>query len=103
MPGEGDAVAALPPGSAGDPPEVSATLVRRGGTIRADIRLEGPARDRIREALMRAGFLPLRAEAQRLVDAGITDEAEVVRVLGAHAGESITDAERAPVQGGGRG
>jgi len=40
----------------GDPPEVSATLVRRGGTIRADIRLEGPARDRIREALITGDF-----------------------------------------------
>lgn len=40
----------------GDPPEVSATLVRRGGTIRADIRLEGPARDRIREALVTGDF-----------------------------------------------
>jgi lipoate-protein ligase A len=30
----------------------SATLVRRAGTLRADIRLEGPARDRIREALI---------------------------------------------------
>lgn len=41
---------------AGDPPEVSATLVRRGGTIRADIRLEGPARDRIREVLVTGDF-----------------------------------------------
>ena len=41
---------------AGDPPEVSATLVRRGGAIRADIRLEGPARDRIREALVTGDF-----------------------------------------------
>lgn len=41
---------------AGDPPEVSATLVRRGGTIRADIRLEGPARDRVREALITGDF-----------------------------------------------
>lgn len=41
---------------AGDPPEVSATLVRRGGTIRADIRLEGPARDRVREALVTGDF-----------------------------------------------
>lgn len=31
---------------------VSATLVRRGGTLRADLRLEGPARGRIREALI---------------------------------------------------
>ncbi|MGQ0509009.1 MAG: alpha/beta fold hydrolase [Betaproteobacteria bacterium] len=41
---------------AGDPPEVSATLVRRGGTVRADIRLEGPARDRIREVLITGDF-----------------------------------------------
>ncbi len=41
---------------ADDPPEVSATLVRRGGTIRADIRLEGPARDRVREALITGDF-----------------------------------------------
>jgi len=41
---------------AGDPPEVSATLVRRGGTIRADVRLEGPARDRVREALITGDF-----------------------------------------------
>lgn len=41
---------------AGDPPEVSATLVRRGGTIRTDIRLEGPARDRVREALITGDF-----------------------------------------------
>ena len=37
-------------------PYASATLVRRGGTIRADIRLEGPARDRIREALVTGDF-----------------------------------------------
>ena len=37
-------------------PRSSATLVRRGGTIRADIRLEGPARDRIREALVTGDF-----------------------------------------------
>ena len=41
---------------AGDRPEVSATLARRGGTIRADIRLEGPARDRVREALITGDF-----------------------------------------------
>jgi len=36
--------------------QVSATLVRRGGTLRADIRLEGAARDRIREALITGDF-----------------------------------------------
>jgi len=35
---------------------VSATLVRRGGTLRADVRLEGPARDRIREVLLTGDF-----------------------------------------------
>ena len=38
------------------PAQVSATLVRRAGTLRADIRLEGPARDRIREALITGDF-----------------------------------------------
>ncbi|MEO8717302.1 MAG: alpha/beta fold hydrolase [Burkholderiales bacterium] len=33
-------------------PLSSATLVRRGGSLRADIRLEGPARERIREVLI---------------------------------------------------
>ena len=35
---------------------VSATLVRRGGTLRADLRLEGPGRGRIREALVTGDF-----------------------------------------------
>jgi lipoate---protein ligase len=35
---------------------VSATLVRRGGTLRADIRLEGPGLSRIREALLTGDF-----------------------------------------------
>jgi lipoate-protein ligase A len=35
---------------------VSATLTRRGGSLRADIRLEGPARARIREALITGDF-----------------------------------------------
>jgi len=34
----------------------SATLVRRGGALRADIRLEGPAQDRIRDALITGDF-----------------------------------------------
>lgn len=35
---------------------VSATLVRRGGTVRADLRLDGPGRERIREALVTGDF-----------------------------------------------
>jgi len=35
---------------------VSATLVRRGGTLRADIRLEGPGLSRIREVLLTGDF-----------------------------------------------
>ncbi len=35
---------------------VSASLTRRGGALRADIRLEGPARGRIREALITGDF-----------------------------------------------
>jgi lipoate-protein ligase A len=48
---------------AADAPAVSATLARRGGTLRADLRLEGPARDRIREALITGDFFisPARA------------------------------------------
>ncbi len=37
-------------------PQASATLVRRGGLLRADIRLEGPAHDRIREVLITGDF-----------------------------------------------
>jgi lipoate-protein ligase A len=39
-----------------EPGQVSASLVRRGGSLRADLRLEGPARDRIREALVTGDF-----------------------------------------------
>jgi len=35
---------------------VSATLVRRGGTLRADLRLEGPGLSRIREVLLTGDF-----------------------------------------------
>src|SRR5690606_8575967 len=44
--------------------------------------LEGADEHRIREALLSRGYLPLRAEAMQLVARGVTDEAEVVRVLG---------------------
>ena len=59
----------------GVPPEVKRCMIQG-----ADERL-------IREALMRGGYLPMRAEAQRLIDEGVTDEAEVVRVLGLHIAE----------------
>ena len=39
-----------------DPQLVSSTLVRRAGSVRADLRLEGPARGRIREALISGDF-----------------------------------------------
>ena len=44
-------------------PLSSATLVRRAGTLRADIRLEGPLNERIREALITGDFFisPARA------------------------------------------
>ncbi|HEX2199478.1 MAG TPA: alpha/beta fold hydrolase [Burkholderiales bacterium] len=42
------------PGAQAD--QVSASLVRRGGSLRADLRLEGPARGRIREALITGDF-----------------------------------------------
>jgi general secretion pathway protein E len=47
--------------------------------------VQGADEHRIREALLQSGFLPMRADAQRLIDAGITDEAEVARVLGTAA------------------
>jgi general secretion pathway protein E len=47
--------------------------------------IAGAEEHRIRESLLRAGYLPMRAEAERLVAAGVTDEPEVVRVLGAAA------------------
>jgi lipoate-protein ligase A len=39
-----------------EPEMVSASLVRRGGSLRADLRLEGAARERIREALVTGDF-----------------------------------------------
>ena len=47
--------------------------------------LQGGEEHRIRESLLRSGYLPMRAEAQRLIEEGMTDEAEVVRVLGTEA------------------
>jgi general secretion pathway protein E len=39
----------------------------------------------LRSALLESGYRPMRDEAKRLVERGVTDEAEVARVLGAHA------------------
>lgn len=57
--------------------------------------VQGADEHRIREALLQSGFLPMRADAQRLIDAGMTDEAEVARVLGTAGvgGEGIGGAE----------
>jgi lipoate-protein ligase A len=46
----------------GAAPQVSATLVRRGGVLRADVRLEGPGR-RIREVLFTGDFFVSPARA----------------------------------------
>lgn len=51
-----------PDAPASEAPLVSATLVRRGGLLRADLRLEGPGR-RIREALVTGDFFVSPARA----------------------------------------
>jgi lipoate-protein ligase A len=62
---------------------VSASLTSRGGTVRADIRLEGPHRDRIREALITGDFF---VTPPRLV---FDLEASLRGVNVADAGQSI--------------
>jgi lipoate-protein ligase A len=57
------------PGS--EPAQVSASLVRRGGSLRADIRLEGPQRDRIREALITGDFFISPARVLLDLEAGL--------------------------------
>ena len=69
--------------------------------------LQGADEHRIRESLLRDGYLPLRAEAMALVDAGITDEAEVVRVMGLHTDLALDERDEshgapAPTESGGR-
>ena len=54
-----------------EPARVSATLVRKGGTIRADLRLEGPQRDRIREALLTGDFFLSPARARLDLEAAL--------------------------------
>jgi len=44
------------------------------------------------DVLERTGYVPLRAHAQRLVEQGVTDEAEVLRALGHHA-EDVVEVE----------
>lgn len=55
--------------------------------------LQGADEHRLRDTLLTEGYLPMRVDAQRLVDAGLTDEAEVVRALGA-AGADATGESR---------
>jgi len=64
-------------------PAVSATLVRRAGTLRADLRLEGQAGDRIREALITGDFFISPARA-------VFDlEAQLRGVAAAEAGAAV--------------
>ena len=51
-----DAYVAMLDAPPSDETSVSAELTGRGGTVRADIRLEGPCRDRIREVLISGDF-----------------------------------------------
>jgi len=93
---------------AGDPPEVSATLVRRGGSIRADIRLEGPGRDRIREALVTGDFflnppralydLEARLRGLRVADAGAAVEGFFAQHACESPGLSVLDFREAVEQ-----
>jgi len=55
--------------------------------------LQGADEHRLRDALLQEGYLPMRVDALRLIDAGLTDEAEVVRALG-HAGADATGEAR---------
>lgn len=50
--------------------------------------LQGSDEHRLREVLMREGYLPMRVDAQRLIEVGQTDEAEVVRALGSAVEDS---------------
>ncbi|MCX7961621.1 MAG: alpha/beta fold hydrolase [Burkholderiales bacterium] len=68
------------PGS--EAPQVSATLFRRGGTVRADLRLEGPGR-RIREALVTGDFFVSPPRAVYDLEAALRG------VAAAQAGEAV--------------
>jgi len=57
--------------------------------------LEGAEEQSIRRELLRDGFEPMRVAAERLVREGVTDEAEVARVLGAAPRRSPSSADHA--------
>ena len=54
--------------------------------------LEGAEEGSIRRALLADGFEPMRVVAARLIEQGITDEAEVARVLGAADPDAAAEA-----------
>jgi general secretion pathway protein E len=54
--------------------------------------LQGSDEHRLRETLLTEGYLPMRADALRLIEAGLTDEAEVVRALGASGADATGEA-----------
>ena len=68
---------------AAEPGQVSASLVRRGGALRADVRLEGHAGERIREALITGDFF---VSPPRVV---FDLEASLRGVAAAHAGAAV--------------
>jgi len=84
-----DAYVAMLDAPPADDALVSAALTGRGGTVRADIRLEGPQRDRIREALITGDFfvtpprvvfdLEAALRGANIRDAGRTIESFFVR------------------------
>lgn len=55
--------------------------------------LEGADERRIREALDSAGYAPMRAHAERLIERGVTDAAEVARALGKAGVDAALPAE----------
>ncbi|MEM8834387.1 MAG: GspE/PulE family protein [Planctomycetota bacterium] len=57
--------------------------------------LDGAEEHNVRAALVRAGFRTMREEAHRLIDRGLTDQAEVIRVLG-HPEASAFEGDATP-------
>ncbi|MFM9958160.1 MAG: GspE/PulE family protein [Phycisphaerales bacterium] len=55
--------------------------------------LQGADEHRLRQTLLdEGGYLPMRADALRLIEEGLTDEAEVVRALGAAGADATGEA-----------
>lgn len=54
--------------------------------------VDGAEEGAIRRALLASGFEPMRAAAERLVAQGVTDEAEMLRVLGAADPDAVSEA-----------